>query len=304
MKVLRSISEAESLSLQQGTVVTVGSFDGVHCGHQKLIETMFEKNSVAKKVILTFSPHPAKVLSSAPPPLIFSEQDQIEVFSKKGVDILFLYPFTKETALLTAERFVDSVILRLLKPTAMVVGHDFSFGKGKQGNFEVLKQLLQPKGVEVVQVPPFKINDVIVSSSKIRQLIASGDVARASQFLGRTYYIEGEVFRGRQLGRTIGFPTVNLKCENELYPALGVYFCHTKINGVVYKCVGNIGVNPTVHQTSNVKVEFHILDYTGDLYGQKLRFELVSMLRPEHRFASVEELRSQIAKDVARAREL
>lgn len=304
MIVVRSISEAQSLALNGPTVVSIGSFDGVHRGHQQLIDAMFEKNSAAKKVIITFSPHPAKVLSSQPPALIFSEKDQIEVFSKKGIDVLFYLPFTREIADCSAEEFIESFLMQIFAPKMLVVGHDFSFGKGKKGNFELLQKVLSPRGVNVVRIPPYEVDGIIVSSSKIREFIVAGKVDLAANFLGRNYYIEGIVSRGKQLGRTIGFPTVNLRCENELYPSRGVYFCHTSIDGVSYKGVGNIGVNPTTQNTPEIKVEFHILDYQGDLYGRVLRFELIKMLRAEKRFNSVADLKTQIAKDVETARSL
>lgn len=304
MIVVRSISEAQSLALNGPTVVSIGSFDGVHRGHQQLIDAMFEKNSAAKKVIITFSPHPAKVLSSQPPALIFSEKDQIEVFSKKGIDVLFYIPFTREIANCSAEEFIETILVQIFAPELLVIGYDFSFGKGKKGGFELLQKELKPRGVKVVRIPPFEVDGTIVSSSKIRELISDGKVDLAAELLGRRYYIEGVVTQGKQLGRTIGFPTVNLRCDNELFPARGVYFCQTVIDGVSYKGVGNIGVNPTTQNSLDIKVEFHILNFQGDLYGRVLRFELVKMLRAEKRFASVAELKEQIAKDVERARSL
>ncbi len=304
MIVVRSISEAQSLALNGPTVVTIGSFDGVHRGHQQLIDAMFEKNSVGKKVIITFSPHPAKVLSSQPPALIFSEKDQIEVFSKKGIDILFFIPFTREIANCSAETFIETILVQIFAPKLLVIGYDFSFGKGKQGGFELLQKVLSPRGVNVLRIPRYEVDGVIVSSSKIREYITAGKVDLAAELLGRPYYIEGVVSPGKQLGRKIGFPTVNLRCENELYPSRGVYFCQTIIDDISYKGVGNIGINPTAQNSLDIKVEFHILDYQGDLYGRVLRFELIQMLRAEKRFGSVAELQEQIAKDVEQARSL
>ncbi len=304
MIVVRSISEAQSLALKGPTVVSIGSFDGVHRGHQQLIDAMFEKNSVGKKVIITFSPHPAKVLSSQPPALIFSEKDQIEVFSKKGIDVLFFIPFTREIANCSAEDFIETILVQIFAPKLLVIGYDFSFGKGKQGGFELLQKQLNPRGASVVRIPRYEVDGVIVSSSKIREFITAGKVDSAAELLGRPYYIEGVVSPGKQLGRKLGFPTVNLRCENELYPSRGVYFCQTTIDGISYKGVGNIGINPTTQDSLNIKVEFHILDYQGDLYGRTLRFELIKMLRTEKRFSSVAELQEQIARDVQQARSL
>jgi riboflavin kinase / FMN adenylyltransferase len=306
MKVIRSISEAQSLAIKDPSVVSIGSFDGVHLGHQQLIKAMFEKNSVetgpSLRIIITFSPHPAKILSSQPPPLLFTEKDQIEVFSKMGIDILFFLPFTQEIAAYTAEKFIDEILLKLFNPRRLVIGYDFSFGKNKKGNFELLQTILQPMGIRVAQIAPFSVDGVVVSSSTIRDLVTRGEVSRASQLLGRSYYLEGTVQKGKQLGQKLGFPTVNLTCENELYPARGVYVARVSIGGVVYKAVGNIGVNPTTQSSSSLKVEFHILDFQGDLYQQTLRFDLLSKLRDEKRFNSVDELREQIAKDVEKAR--
>ncbi|MBY0384427.1 bifunctional riboflavin kinase/FAD synthetase [bacterium] len=303
MRVLRSIEQVRELNLQN-TALTIGSFDGVHVGHQKLISETLKCPAKGNKCVMTFDPHPAKVLSPQPPPLLFSQQDQIDTFKSLGIDILFFLPFTKETAALTAEHFVDKIIWSLFHPSCLVVGYNFTFGNQRKGDFDFLQQILKDKDVSLFKVSPVSVAGEIVSSSRIRQLLAHGKMELIQECLGRAYYLEGSVIEGKKLGRTLGFPTVNLNCKNEIFPHTGVYFCSVCIEGKTYKAVGNIGYNPTVSSTTQLKIEFHILDFSGDLYKKFLRFQILKKLRDEMRFESKESLRVQIGKDIDVVRKL
>lgn len=303
MVVLKSIAEVQNAKLK-GSILTIGSFDGVHLGHRQLISKMMQYESQAPKVVMTFDPHPAKILSQQPPPLLFDQQDQIDQFSQLKVDYLFFLPFDAQKAQIDAVTFVEQLIKPLFKPKAVVVGHDFSFGKDRLGQLPLLQKLLVPDGTDVVALRPFSNGQDIVSSTLIRRILSKGEIERVRVLLDRPYYLQGVVVEGRQLGRTLAFPTANLKCNNEIYPGTGVYFCKTVVKGKTFKAVGNVGFNPTVSTNHNLKIEFHLLDFEGDLYGQTLRFEFFEKLRDEKRFSSKEELRQQIVKDVEKARSL
>ncbi len=303
MFVLKSIDQVKQKNFKD-TILTIGSFDGVHLGHRQLITKMKGLSSSALKVVMTFDPHPAKVLSQQPPPLLFSSQDQIDVFASLGVDALFFLPFNQQVASIDAKDFIEQLIWPLFQPQKMVVGHDFTFGKDRKGDAALLHKELSPLGTQILQEPPFYNGQDIVSSTLIRRILTQGQIERVQVLLDRPYYIEGFVVEGRKLGRTLGFPTANLRCNNEIFPGTGVYYCQTQINGKTYKAVGNIGFNPTVSNNHNLKIEFYLLDFNGDLYGQTLRFEFLQKLRDEKRFGSKEELRVQIEKDVASARTL
>jgi riboflavin kinase / FMN adenylyltransferase len=302
MLVLKTKNEVENFKFKD-VALTIGSFDGLHLGHRQLIADLL-KFSAAKKVVMTFDPHPAKILSQNPPPLLFSQKDQEEVLSALGVDVLFYLPFDQKLANMDAEEFIDRFIWKLFEPKLLVVGYDFSFGKMRRGTFDVLKNKLGPQGVSVIQKPAFRNGEDIVSSTLIRKLLSKGELERVHVLLDRPYYLEGQVIEGKRLGRTLGFPTVNLKCSNEIFPGTGVYFAHTIIDKKVYKAIGNIGLNPTVSVNHNLKIEFHILDFQGELYGKNLRFYFHNKVRDEKRFASVDELKRQIQKDVEVARNL
>lgn len=301
MQVLKTVEEVKALHLKN-TALTIGSFDGVHVGHRKLISEVLNSKVKGSKCVVTFSPHPAKILSPRPPPLLFSQQDQIDIFKSLGVDILFFLPFTKEMAAQSAEEFVDQ-IESLFQPSAWIVGYNFTFGNQRRGDFDFLKQKLKDKNVSVLKVPPVSIAGDVVSSSRIRHLLSEGKMELLQECLGRNYYLEGEVMEGQKLGRTLGFPTVNLRCQNEIYPQKGVYFSRIDIEGKTYKAVGNIGYNPTVTSDAKLKVEFHILDFVGDLYKKSLRFQIIKKIRDEMRFESKEALRLQISKDIDGARQ-
>lgn len=301
MVVYRSLQDIQKQGLRH-CAVTLGSFDGVHQGHRQLIRRLQESHGNAPLVVLTFSPHPGRILFPDRSQRLFSEQDQIEIFQTLGVDHLFYIPFDKALAEMSAEDFIELSIWQPLQPSAVVVGYDFVFGKNRRGNACLLKEVLESRGTEVQQIPAVQIQGETVSSRAIRSFILAGDLAKAELFLGRPYYIEGEVIVGKKLGTQIGVPTANLKLSSEIVPPPGVYVATVQIDGKTYRAVGNRGVNPTVSSDHLQKVEFHILDFSGDLYNSTLRFHLHTKLREEMRFSSLDALKSQIQQDIKAAR--
>ncbi len=306
MVVYRSLQDIQKQGLSQ-CAVTMGSFDGVHQGHRRLIASLQESKVTghtlaAPLVVLTFSPHPGRILSPERSQRLFSEQDQVEIFKTLGVNHLFYIPFDKNLAELSAEDFIENYLWQPLQPATIAVGYDFAFGKNRRGNAPLLKQVLGARGVQIQHISPLQIQGETVSSRAIRSCILAGDLAKAALFLGRPYYIEGVVVAGKKLGTQIGVPTANLKLSSEILPPSGVYVATVEIQGKVYRAVGNRGVNPTVSEDRLQKVEFHVLDFSGDLYGATLRFHLHQKLRDEMTFPSLDALKSQIALDIAAAR--
>ncbi len=297
----------EEINLEKACL-TIGSFDGVHRGHQKLISALVDSshslNSPA--LVLTFHPHPAVVLKHIESPFYLSTpEEKASLLSKLGVDVLISIPFTPEIAKITAQEFMEKLIAHTgLKD--LVVGHGFVLGKDRHGTVEVLSAIGHSKGYTVTCISPEEMNSEIISSSKIRGLLETGDVVAASGLLGRNFSVTGKVVSGDGRGRTIGFPTANLQIwPQKLLPAPGVYRCLTGIKGRSVLSVGNIGFRPTfTENTRQVFVEIHLLDFDEDLYGQELTVQFTHRLRGETRYPSFEELVRQINRDIEAARKL
>ncbi len=292
----------------KGAVVTIGNFDGVHRGHRELIT---EAAKIAKKfsgslVVMTFDPHPLQVLAPQKGvKRIFSVEDQIEQMQKLGVDVLVVESFNRALAEMTPEEFIDEKIKKIFSPKALVVGYDFNFGKNRQGTPEYLKEKSKLFNFEVIIVPAFKVGGTIVSSTEVRKRIESGDIVSANDFLGRSFYLQGNVIHGDGRGRGLGIPTANLQYESEIFPKTGVYVSRTHIGGKKVFSVTNVGNNPTFTEaiSPKPKVETLILDFAEDIYDQHLRVEFLAYLRGEKKFAGVDELKAQIQKDILLAKE-
>ena len=288
------------------SIVTIGNYDGVHLGHRSLIERVV---STARKkgktsVVFTFNPHPVQVLYPEKKlSKLFDLADQEEQLAALGVDYLVVEPFSKKFSEVHAEDFLREWIVKPLKPEMIIVGYDFTFGAGRSGTIDFLREQCSKLQVSVEVMPPVKVNGMMVSSSKIRQALAAGDVALAAALLGRNFYVEGEVVEGFKRGRQIGIHTANLKMESESWPSVGVYACWVQWNKQKYSAVTNIGISPTFQDLSpQVRIETHLLDFSDDLYGQRLRVEFVQRLRDEKKFSSVDELKNQIHTDIVSAR--
>jgi len=287
--------------------VTIGNFDGVHLGHQVLFAEVVGKahKNNGTSVAITFDPHPLKVLRPGGIRLISTTRQKIELIRMAGIDHLVIIPFTRELAATTATDFVETVLVRTIGVRELVVGYDYAFGKGREGNIEFLKARGRELGFSVTVVAAHYENGMLVSSTRIRELVTEGRMRDARRLLGRYYQIHGEVQRGRQRGgRELGFPTANLKIsEEDLCPKRGVYVTQVIYDGKIYGSVSNIGYNPTFGENKLV-AETHIFDFNSDIYGHPIKINLLRYLRGEKKFDSVEGLIAQIKLDIVTARQV
>jgi riboflavin kinase/FMN adenylyltransferase len=293
--------------------VAVGNFDGVHLGHQALLAEARARAARrgGPSAVLTFTPHPARLFAPAKaPPLIMSPERRLALLAEAGIDIAVVEPFTREFAAIEAETFVRRVLAHDLAAADVVVGYDFSFGRGRAGNVERLGELGRELGLGVAVIPPVSVDGLPCSSTRVRELCAAGEVAAAAHLLGRPVEVEGRVVRGAARGRALGFPTANVVPEGELVPKLGIYAGQARIldgaeAGEVRPAALSIGRNPTfTGPEAPVSVEAYLLDYDGDLYDRRLRLELLDRLRDEQRFDTIDALIQQIHADVDRVRAL
>jgi len=290
------------------SAVTVGNFDGVHLGHQALVGEMvrWARSAPGAAVVLTFDPHPARVLSprQAKRALMTLEQ-KAEALAALGVDRLVALAFTEQVAGLSAEDFARIVLRGSLAACRVVVGQDFRFGRGRTGDVFGLIGLGETLGFEVRAVGPVLEDGSPISSSRIRDVLALGEVSKAGSLLGRPFFVDGDVVQGDGRGRGLGFPTANVAVRNETLPLLGVYACRMRLGfgEVPRPAVANLGQRPTFGGGQTV-LEVHVLDFAGDLYGREVRVEFVERLRAESTFAGKEELLAQIGADVHEARRI
>lgn len=294
----------ESLHLT-GSWVSIGMFDGVHRGHQAILRPMAEKAHAAglSAVAITFYPAPRAVLSpDIPYPYLCTQEEEAELMESMGIDILITLPFTMELAKTSAEDFIIRAT-RFLSMRELWVGTDFAMGAGRKGNVLALKLLGSEDSFSVTVIPDVEENGEKISSTRIRSLLANGDMDTTTRLLGRYYTVNGIVSHGDKRGRTIGFPTANLSAwSNKLIPAGGVYACWAQVNGKTYPAVTNIGVRPTFEFAPVVpRVETHLLGFDGDIYGQNMQLEFISRLRAEKKFSSIQELIQQIQIDIQSA---
>lgn len=297
------IRDLQAFPVLDRAVVTSGTFDGVHVGHQKILSRLIESARVSggQSVVITYWPHPRLILSPQHPHelrLLSTIEERIAELSKFDLDYLLIIPFTKEFSLLSPEEYVQQILLDTLHTKQLVIGYDHHFGRDRQGNFEFLQANASRFGFTIEEIPRQDIDAMGVSSTKIRQALEVGDVAKASRFLGRPYSLTGTVVEGKRLGRTIGYPTANLQVAErfKLIPAPGVYAVRVMVEGNPYGSMLNIGYRPTVGGTS-LTIEAHLFRFSGELYGKEVQAAFVKRLRDEQKFAGLEELKTQLAKD-------
>jgi riboflavin kinase/FMN adenylyltransferase len=293
-------------------VLTAGNFDGVHVGHQRIMQIVTARARALEgtSLVYTFDPHPRRVLTpERPPKLLTTLEQKLELLAALGVDVVVVEPFDRAFAQQSAERFVREVLHARMRPVEVYVGYDFHYGRDREGSMRTLTELGPHLGFAVTIVPEVKLGDRDVNSTRVRELLEAGDVRAASQLLGRPYRVRGAVARGDQRGRTIGFPTLNLAAENEILPCVGVYACRVRfLEGEPadptrwYGAVANVGRRPTVQENGPVAVEAHLFDFTADVYGCRVEVAFEARLRGEQRFPSLDALRAQIARDSAEAR--
>jgi len=291
-------------------VITIGNFDGVHIGHQALFHEAIEKAETigGTSVAMTFEPHPLRVMNpNNHPPLITIYEQKSELIERTGLDVLICVPFTLEFAALSAEQFVRDVLVKKIGMKAIVVGQDYSFGKNRQGDLDLLKSFGPEYGFEVIVAAWINSARALaerISSTKIRQLIKDGRMEQAEKMLGRNYQIRGIVVTGRDRGgKVLGIPTANINLQDELCPKTGIYAVTVECEGNQHRGVANIGYSPTFDD-HEFTVEVHILDFSDNIYGKKIRVNFVKRIRDEIKFSNISELIDQIKLDIAAAREI
>jgi riboflavin kinase/FMN adenylyltransferase len=285
-------------------VVTIGTFDGVHLGHRKVIEQL---NELARKyngesVIFTFYPHPRLITSPEETNLrlLTTLEEKKKLFEKFGVDHLVVFPFDKEFAELSYTNFVEQILVGKMKTRCLVVGYDHRFGKDRQGGFEYLKNCAERFNFKVEKLDALSVETENVSSTKIREALQSGDIKKANHYLGYRFTLHGKVIEGNQLGRKIGFPTANIEAsdKNKIIPGYGVYAVKVVVNNSEYKGMLNIGTRPTFNNNAdNRSIEVHIFDFNDDIYNRGITLVFVAKIREEQKFDGVEKLTEQLKKD-------
>jgi len=305
MEIIRELSEIKGKL--KATCLTIGNFDGLHLGHQKLITRVRSRAQAEDytSMVVTFDPHPLRVLvGSKTPPFITLTRQKADLIAEMGIDYLFLIRFTKELAATEPEDFVRRYLVDGLAMKHLVIGYDYAFGKGRKGDYELLSRLGEQYGYTVERVEPVMVNDAVVSSTRIRDLVQGGHVWEVRPLLGRFYTVYGEVIQGRDRGaKLLGFPTANLKLTDELFPKTGVYAVLVKVDGKTLRAVANIGYNPTFGNDA-LSVEVHVLDFEGRLYGKTLKVMFVQRIRSEQKFDCVDSLRARIGEDIEIARRI
>jgi riboflavin kinase/FMN adenylyltransferase len=310
---LKSIRGTSTLSGELlRPVLTIGNFDGVHLGHRAIMETIIERARIqnGQAVVLTFDPHPRKVLQpDSPPQLLTTIEQKLEALEAIGVDVVIVEPFDREFASISPERFVRGIVHERIRPVEVFVGYDFHFGRDREGSMRTLSETGPQLGFSVTIIPEVKVSGRDVNSTRIRSLLSVGEVETAEKLLGRPFSVRGKVIEGDRRGRTIGFPTANLVPENEILPDTGVYAGELRIldGGEVdrnerYPAVVNVGLRPTFYEKGELVAEAHLLNFEGDLYGRPVELNFRYRLRPERKFPDVEALRTQIAVDAVNAR--
>lgn len=292
-------------------VLTIGNFDGMHLGHQMILREVAARARTlgGTSVVMTFDPPPGRVLGKQFAPQVMTLEDRAAMAEQLGVDVFVTQPFTAALAQMTPVSFVEDILLPNLDLRGVMVGYDFCFGRDRSGDIHFLRGYFGPRSVDVYQFGQLSLNlaegdaQEAISSSAVRRRVLAGQVSRAAHMLGRPHFVRGPVVTGDQRGRTIGFPTANVASVTELVPAVGVYATWLALEGRLWPSVTNVGLRPTF-QGQDLRVECHILDFEGDIYGREVSLQFVERIRGEQRFASIEALKAQIAQDVMQARRL
>jgi len=300
LKIHRDLSSFNAIN----PVLTVGTFDGVHLGHRKIIDRL---NDLAKiidgeSVIFTFDPHPRKVVAPNETNLrlLTTMDEKIDLFEKAGVDHLIIYPFTTEFSRLTYEEFVENILVGQIHTRSLVVGYDHKFGKNRQGDFDFLKNCASRLGFHIEKLDVLLMNESNISSTKIREAIQKGDFETANTFLGYPFAISGTVVEGQKLGRKIQFPTANVAASDpdKIIPGFGVYAVKVNLAGRIFNGMLNIGSRPTVNNNADHRsIEVHIFNFESDIYGEHIELVFFKKLREEQKFDSLVELKEQLAED-------
>lgn len=295
--------DLEKLPHYKNAVITIGTFDGVHLGHQQIIKLLKEEaaKTGGETVIITFHPHPRKVVNNGKSEVktINTLSEKIELLDKLGIDHLVVVSFNEVFASQTAEEYIENFLVKKFKPKTIIIGYDHKFGRDRSGDYHLLERMGEVLNYSVKEIPEHVLNEIIISSTKIREALLKSDLDTANQFLGYRYFFQGNVVAGNKLGRTIGYPTANLQIEDEekLVPGNGVYAVELTIGTekTVYKGMMNIGTRPTVDGTKRT-VEVNIFDFDKEIYGENIQVYLNSYLRAEVKFSELDQLKQQLAK--------
>ena len=298
MVTVQSISNYDKKHL---TAITIGTFDGVHIGHRKILERLINdaKKTNLRSTVLTFFPHPRMVLQKDTEiRLLNTIQEKIKILEHIGLDYLIIHPFTLEFSRISSTEFVRDILVNELKAKKIIIGYDHRFGRNRNANIQDLFAFGNTFNFEVEEIAAQEIDDVSVSSTKIRNALIDGDIKTANEYLGYNYMLTGDVKKGKGLGRQLSFPTANLFIAEKykLIPKNGVYVVKSILNGKLFYGMMNIGFNPTV-DGSTKSIEIHFFDFNSDLYGQNIQVDIIERIRDEHKFKSLEELKTQLLKD-------
>jgi riboflavin kinase/FMN adenylyltransferase len=298
MQVVYSLSEIE---YNNYSVVTVGTFDGIHLGHKEIIRELNirSQNIAGRSVLITFDPHPREVVGRGPTKLLTTIDERLEIFNKSGIDLVFVVNFTFEFSRLPYDQFYSDYIYNKIGVDEVIVGHDHMFGRDREANIEKLKELGSRLGFKVDQIPPVIIDGELICSSKIRDILLRGDVSKAENFLGHPYSLNGKVVNGEGRGKIIRFPTANIEpmSEKKLIPAEGVYFVSVIIQDRKHYGMLNIGVRPTFQTSSHRVIEVNIFDFTSEIYDKEVTILFHKRIRSEKKFSSKEDLTQQLILD-------
>lgn len=298
----------EHLPLFPNTIISIGSFDGLHQGHQIILSNLvkYAQKHKGTSILITFDPHPRKLLYPQQSlKLLSSFEDRLELMEQIGLDVIVVVPFTKDFAALSAANYIENFLIKKFQPKTIIIGYDHKFGHDRSGDIKMLEQWALKAHFQLIEIPEHQISDAAISSTKIRQALEKGQVSQAHNMLGRPYRLSGKVIKGQQLGRTLGYPTANIEVSNTdlLIPALGIYIVQAIIQNKKYPAMMSIGYNPTTSQDQRLKLEVHLLDFNQDLYGQSLQIDFLEFIRKEAFFENLEQLKLQIQEDEKLSRE-
>ena len=300
MKIYNKIEDFDNNSR---TILTIGTFDGLHEGHKKILEKLIytAKNKGLKSLVLTFFPHPREVINKYNNvKLIDTLDEKVAILEEMGVDSLIIHPFDKNFSLLTAYQFIKDYLVDMLKISHVIIGYDHRFGKGREASVKDLKELGNEFDFIVEEIDAYEVESITVSSTKIRDSIVKGDFQSTKKFLGRYFRITGEVIQGDGLGKKINYPTANIliKEDYKIIPKDGVYLIKSKVNNIEYYGMMNIGHRPTIGQNEK-SIEVHLFNFSNNIYGDKISVDIISKIRDEKKFSSIEALKEQLKKDEA-----
>jgi len=306
---MRIFDDLSKITKDENTILTLGSFDGIHLGHRKIIEKVKKKASASKcrSLLVTFYPHPRKVINYGTEiKLLTPHEEKVRLISESGIENLLVINFTKEFSQLTSEDFVKDYLLAKIGVKEIVVGYDHHFGKGRNGDANTLGRLGIELGFEISMVEAFKLRNETVNSTAIRKALQESNIAKVSTFLGRKYSFEGIVIEGDKRGRTLGFPTANVKVSDEekLLPSLGIYAVNFFINGERFNGLMSVGKRPTFYNAGEIVVEVFLYDFDRDIYGCNVKVEIVDWIRGEEKFSSADDLIDQMQRDKIKGLEI